>query len=66
MSKLQTETFHNEDLKLHLLRLEQIENKSFNNGRAGVILPTYVCCAHFKFLFRDPLSEEDNLTILAQ
>ena len=40
MSSLQAETFHNEDFKLHLLRLEQIENKSFNNGRAEAILPT--------------------------
>ena len=75
MSKLQAETFHNEDLKLHLLRLEQIENKSFNNGRAGAILPSdlHWCDVsisnHIMFVFfilKPPESEEHNITILAQ
>ena len=71
MSKLQAESFHNEDLKLHLLRSEQIENKSFNNGRAEAILPTdvhLVRCEYFK-LFSVSISkhpEEHNITILTQ
>ena len=60
MFKLQAESFHNEDLKLHLLRLEQIENKSFNNGRAEAILPTYVLYWLTDWLSADAVTDISN------